>query len=58
MTMRVSVFHKESTEKEKVGKDVQRKAFLAAHWLMKEEVPNKIPDFNDGTVRIGLHEVF
>lgn len=41
MTMRVSVFHKESTEKEKVGKDVQRKAFLAAYWLMKEEVPNK-----------------
>jgi hypothetical protein len=40
MTMRVSVFHKESTEKEKVGKDVQRKAFLAAYWLMKEEVPN------------------
>ena len=41
MTMRVSVFHKESTEKEKVGKDFQIKAFLAAYWLMKEEVQNK-----------------
>lgn len=41
MTMRVSVFHKESTEKEKVGEDVQRKAFMAAYWLMKEKIPNK-----------------
>lgn len=41
MTRRVSFFHKEITEKERVGEDGQKKAFLAAYWLMKEELPNK-----------------
>lgn len=40
MMKRVSVFNKEATQKEKVGENVQRKAFLAAYWLMKEEASN------------------
>ena len=40
MTSRVSIFHKEHEERQRVGEDVQMKAFMAAYWLMKEEIPN------------------
>ena len=41
MLSRVSLFHKEITEKEKVKDAVLWNAFLAAYWLAKEEVANR-----------------
>ena len=41
MLSRVSLFHKEVTEKEKVKDAVLLNAFLAAYWLAKEEIPNR-----------------
>ena len=38
MMMRVSVFHKEKEERKRVGEEVLRQAFLAAYWLLKEEI--------------------
>ena len=48
MLSRVSQFHKEVTEKEKVKDAVLLNAFLAAYWLAKEEIANwKFSFFND-----------
>ena len=41
MLSRVSLFHKEVTEKEKVKDAVLLNAFLAAYWLAKEEIANQ-----------------
>lgn len=41
MLGRVSVFHKEVQERKLVKDDVIWKAFMAAYWLVKEEVPNR-----------------
>ena len=41
MMSRVSLFHKEITEKEKVKDVVLLNAFLAAYWLAKEEIANR-----------------
>ena len=40
MLRRVSVFHKEVRERKLVKDDVMCKAFMAAYWLVKEEVSN------------------
>ena len=37
----VSVFHKEVQERKPVKDDVMCKAFMAAYWLVKEEVSNR-----------------
>lgn len=41
MLGRVSVFHKEVQERKLVKDDVMCKAFMAAYWLVKEEVSNR-----------------
>ena len=41
MLSRVSLFHKEITEKEKVKDTVLMNAFLAACWIAKEEIANR-----------------
>lgn len=41
MLSRVSQFHKEVTEKEKVKDAVLLNAFLGAYWLAKEEIANR-----------------
>ena len=41
MLSRVSLFHKEITEKEKVKDVVLMNAFLAAYWIAKEEIENR-----------------
>ena len=41
MLSRVSLFHKEITEKEKVKDTVLMNAFLAAYWIAKEEIANR-----------------
>ncbi|CAH3158775.1 unnamed protein product [Porites lobata] len=41
MLSRVSLFHKEITEKEKVKDTVLINAFLAAYWIAKEEIANR-----------------
>ena len=41
MLGRVSVFHKEVQERKLVKDDVMWKAFIAAYWLVKEEVSNR-----------------
>lgn len=38
MMMQVSVFHNEKEERKKLGEEVLRRAFLAAYWLLKEEI--------------------
>ena len=40
MLSRVSLFHKEITEKEKVKDMVLMNAFLVAYWIAKEEIAN------------------
>jgi hypothetical protein len=38
MMTRVSVFHREKEERKRVGEEVLRQAFMAAYWLLKEEI--------------------
>lgn len=38
MMKRVSVFHKEKEEKKRVGEQVLTQTFLAAYWLLKQEI--------------------
>ena len=41
MLGRVSVFHKEVEERKVVKEDVMFKAFMAAYWVIKEEISNR-----------------
>ena len=41
MVGRVSVFHKEVEERKVVKEDVMFKAFMAAYWVIKEEISNR-----------------
>ena len=41
MLSRVSLFHNERTEKEKVKDTVLMNAFLVAYWIAKEEIANR-----------------
>ncbi|KAK3107222.1 hypothetical protein FSP39_009772 [Pinctada imbricata] len=38
MIKRLSVFHKEKEERNRVGEEILRQAFLAAYWLLEEEI--------------------
>ncbi|CAC5381651.1 unnamed protein product [Mytilus coruscus] len=58
MTRRVSVFHKEHEERLRVGEEIQIKAFMAAYWIMKEEIPSsKLVSLLSLTQQLGVHDL-
>ncbi|CAC5411787.1 unnamed protein product [Mytilus coruscus] len=57
ITRGVSVFHKEHEERLRVGEEIQIKAFMAAYWIMKYEIPFKLVSILSLTQKLGVNDL-